>query len=156
MLIKCCYRLSLGILLLGLAGCGGANNSSQLPETAPVMGVVNLNGAPLQWATVTFVPSGNTKGVECVGLTDESGKYSLKQIRGSEGVPPGEYRVVINQLVTSEGAPYKPGSEIAPITAGAVEALPLKYSNVEKTTLTANVSQSGGEFPFELQVKKKK
>lgn len=156
MLIKFCYRLTLCISALGIAGCGGGTDSNSLPKTAPVMGVVNLDGNPLEWATVTFVPSGTTKGVECIGLTDESGKYSLKQIRGSEGVPPGEYRVVISQLVASDGTPYKPGSEIAPITAGAKEVLPVRYSNFEKTTLTANVPANGGDFPFQLKVKKKK
>ena len=156
MFIKFCYRFSLCILVFGIVGCGGGTDTSELPKTAPVMGVVSLDGSPLEWATVTFVPSGATKGVECVGLTDQSGKYSLKQVRGEEGVPPGEYRVVINHLVSSDGTPYKPGSEIAPITAGAVEALPVRYSNIEKTTLTANVPASGGEFPFELKVKKKK
>ncbi|WP_298865237.1 carboxypeptidase-like regulatory domain-containing protein [uncultured Gimesia sp.] len=156
MFIKFCYRLSLCILVFGVSGCGGSTDSSPLPETAPVMGVVSLDGNPLEFATVTFVPSGSTKGVECVGLTDASGKYTLKQIRGAEGVPPGEYRVVINHLVTSDGTPYKPGSDIAPITAGAEEALPVRYSSVDKTTLTAKVSAEGGEFPFELKVKKKK
>ncbi|MCH9653115.1 MAG: carboxypeptidase-like regulatory domain-containing protein [Planctomycetes bacterium] len=156
MFIKFFYRLSLCILIFGVSGCGGSTDSSSLPETAPVMGVVNLDGNPLELATVTFVPSGTTKGVECVGLTDASGKYSLKQIRGAEGVPPGEYRVVINQLVTSDGTPYKPGSDIAPITVGAEEALPVHYSNIDKTTLMANVSVEGGEFPFELKSRKKR
>ncbi len=156
MFLNSSLRFSLYILIIGTVGCGGGTDSKQLPKTAPASGVVTLNGKPLVFATVTFVPQGATKGIECVGMTDESGKYTLKQVRGGEGVPPGEYRVVINQLATSDGTPVKPGGEVPPITLGAVESLPPIYSSFTNSKLSAKVTDTGGEFPFELKGKGKK
>tara|TARA_R110002111_G_scaffold191869_2_gene258212 strand:- start:26446 stop:26913 length:468 start_codon:yes stop_codon:yes gene_type:complete len=142
-------------LMLGLTGCGGAAATETLPTTVPVAGVVTLDGKPLVSATVTFVPRGATKGVECVGFTDESGKYTLTQIRGAEGAPPGEYRVVINHFVKSDGTPVKIDGGEAPANVGADEALPAIYSDFTNSILSAQVTEAGGEFPFELKIKGK-
>jgi len=151
------YRLNLGFLLVfftaGLSGCGGTTVAESLPETAPVSGVVTLNGKPIMSATVTFVPMGATKGVECVGVTDDSGKYKLQQIRGAEGAPAGEYRVVINYYLKADGTPIKIDGSEAPANLGADEALPPEYSSFTDSRLTAQVTDAGGEFPFELKVK---
>ncbi|MCA9016817.1 MAG: carboxypeptidase regulatory-like domain-containing protein [Planctomycetaceae bacterium] len=141
--------------MLAMTGCGGGGTNESLPQTVPVSGVVTLNGKPLVSATVTFVPQGTTKGVECVGFTDESGKYTLKQVRGAAGAPPGDYRVVINHFVKADGTPIKIDGSEAPANLGADEALPPIYSSFTDSTLTAKVSQAGGEFPFELKSKKK-
>lgn len=151
------YRLSLYSLFVvftaGLSGCGGTTVSESLPDTAPVSGVVTLNGKPITSATVTFVPMGSTKGVECVGVTDESGKYTLQQIRGAAGAPPGEYRVVINYFLKADGTPIKIDGSEAPANLGADEALPPMYSSFTDSKLTARVTDAGGEFPFDLKKK---
>ncbi|WP_417379044.1 carboxypeptidase regulatory-like domain-containing protein [Gimesia sp.] len=151
------YRLSLYSLLLvftaGLTGCGGTTVAESLPDTAPVSGVVTLNGNPIMSATVTFVPMGTTKGIECVGVTDESGKYTLQQIRGAAGAPPGEYRVVINYFLKADGTPIKIDGSEPPANLGADEALPPMYSSFTDSKLTAKVTEAGGEFPFELKAK---
>jgi len=145
------------VLILGLAGCGGGEELADLPETAPVSGVVTMDGKPLSYATVTFVPKGLTKGVECIGVTDEQGKYTLKQMRGAEGAPAGEYLVAISQFKKSDGSPFildfSDGEPEAPINQGAVESLPLKYSSVLDSILNAQVTDAGGDFPFELESK---
>ncbi|QDT44010.1 hypothetical protein Pan241w_41140 [Gimesia alba] len=151
------YRVHfvLCILLVGMTGCGGANAKESLPETVPVSGIVTMNGTPLVSATVTFVPQGATKGVECVGVTDETGKYTLKQVRGAEGAPPGDYRVVINHFIKADGTPIKIDGTEAPANLGADESLPPIYSSFTDSKLSAKVSQAGGDFPFELKGKKK-
>lgn len=150
-------RLSLYSLLLvftaGLTGCGGTTVAESLPDTAPVSGVVTLNGKPIMFATVTFVPMGTTKGFECVGVTDESGKYTLQQIRGAAGAPPGEYGVVINYFLKADGTPIKIDGSEPPANLGADEALPPMYSSFTDSKLTAKVTEAGGEFPFELKAK---
>jgi hypothetical protein len=150
------FHFVLCILMLGMTGCGGAAATEDLPKTAPVAGVVTLDGKPLVSATVTFVPKGATKGVECVGFTDDSGKYTLSQIRGAAGAPPGEYRVVINYYVKSDGTPIKIDGSEAPANLCADEALPPMYSSFTDSILSAQVSDAGGEFPFELKSKGKK
>lgn len=140
-----------GLLLAAFSGCGGGETPSKpLPTTVPATGTVLLDGKPLSLATVLFVPSGATKGIECVGYTDENGKFSLEQLRGAAGAPPGEYRVVVSRYLKN-GQPVKLGPEEFPANVGAVESMPLKYSSPTESILVATVPPSGGEIPVELK-----
>lgn len=145
------FRVCIAALILGVVGCGGADKSMALPKTSLATGVVKLDGKPLPSATVTFIPQGTTKGIECIGLTDEAGKFKLQQIRGTEGAPPGEYKVVISRFLKPDGSPVGPTE--APANVQAAESLPPRYSDAQWTTLTASVPASGGDFPFELKGK---
>lgn len=142
-------RVCLVALLLTTCGCGGAETQGSLPETVPATGVVKLNGKPLPFASVMFIPQGATKGIECIGSTDESGMYSLKQIRGGDGAPPGEYKVVISRFLKPDGQPLSPGEP--PANVMATESLPAVYSDVTVSRLTASIPATGGEFPFDLK-----
>lgn len=140
-----------GLLLALLTGCGGsAPPAKNLPATVPVTGIVKMDGKPLSHTSVTFVPTGNTKGVECVGAADEEGKFSLTQLRGSTGCPPGEYRVILNRYVKPGGQPVALNTGEAPADAGAIESLPPKYSGME-SQLVVTVPPSGGEIPIEIK-----
>ena len=146
------YRplLSVAILLL-IQGCGSPDEIVELPPTSPVTGQVSLDGKPVEGIVVTFIPTGDTKGIECVGQTDETGEYTPKQIRGSEGVPPGTYKVVFSRLMRG-GKPI--AAEEDPGSGGiAVESLPEKYSNPATTKETATVAEDGGRFDFQLTSK---
>ena len=140
------------LILVGLLGCGGADQSQGLPATVPVTGQVTLDGAPIEGAVVTFVPTGKTMGIECVGRTDDTGMYTPKQTRGGEGVPPGTYTVVISRFLRDG----KPVTSTAP-GAGAMgvlpESLPPKYSDPTVTKLTATVPDEGGTIDFALESK---
>lgn len=149
--MRCFYFMNL-ILLVVATGCGGGAESNPLPETVPVSGVVTLNGEPLAAGSVTFVPQGQTKGTECQGTTDAAGKYTLKQQHGSEGAPPGEYKVVISLLLRGDGTPLP--AEGAGGGGIAFETLPRQYSDFNATKLSAVVPDSGGEFSFDLKSRK--
>ncbi len=146
------FRLwTCGLMSAALSGCGGSPPPVKtLPATVPTTGVVKMDGKPLSLATVVFVPSGATKGVECIGVTDEAGKFSLQQMRGDSGAPPGEYRVVVSRMV-KDGKPIQLGPDEFPANVGATESLPLKYSNPSESTLAAVVPPGGGEIPIELK-----
>lgn len=96
------------LLIIALLGCDSGGKKIPLPDTVPVSGVVTLDGKPLETAVVTFSPTGTTKGVDCLGLTDEEGKYKLKQIRGKDGAPQGTYRVFISQMKRGDGTIVAP------------------------------------------------
>jgi hypothetical protein len=98
---------------------------------------------------VTFYPTGDTKGVECTAVTDATGKYKLKQVRGGDGAPAGDYKVVISRYLKKDGTPLGPNE--MPATAEAVESLPKRYSNHDAATLTAKVLAAGGDIPFDLK-----
>jgi hypothetical protein len=134
------------------SGCGGETPAKSLPKTVEVAGLLRMDGKPLTSALVTFVPSGSTKGVECTGLTDDAGKFSLTQLRGGSGAPPGEYRVVVNRFVKGDGKPVALGMGEFPADVGAVESLPPRYSSME-STLTATVPPMGGAISLDLKSK---
>jgi hypothetical protein len=143
-------RVCLCLGMLGVfAGCSG-ETSKPLPATVEVSGKVTLDGAPLTSAMVTYVPKGETKGIECVGVTDDTGEYTLKQIRGKDGAPPGEYTVVINRYVKADGSPIILDGSEPPANLGAVESLPPHYSSASDSTLTKTVPEAGGKLDFEL------
>lgn len=134
-------------LVAFLAGCGGSAEQKPLLTTVPVNGVVTFDGKPLPKAAVKFVPHGETKGVECFGVTDDAGRYELMQLRGATGAPPGNYRVVISQFAKADGTPVLPGAE----DLGAKEALPPRFSSASDSRLMAQVQAPGGEIRFDLK-----
>lgn len=139
------------VVLAVIVGCGGAAPAKPLPKTAPAVGLITLDGTPLPFATVMFAPRGATKGIECVGVTDETGKYTLTQTRGGEGVPPGEYTVVVSRYVRGDGTPIRLDPKEPPANQGAVESLPPQYSSSIDSVLVATVPETGGEFKFDLK-----
>lgn len=136
---------------LALLGCGDSSNKVELPKTVPVTGTIKLDGKPLAGATVIFVPKSGTAGIECTGATDAEGRYTLKQLRGGDGAPPGTYSVVVSALVGPDGKPLNLPPDTPPADAGAVESLPPRYSSMTDSVLTATVPAEGGDFPFELK-----
>jgi hypothetical protein len=84
MTARCLLRLSAVALVLG---CGKSS-----ADVAPVSGRVMLDGQPLQFAIVTFQPTG--KGSAASG-TDKDGHYTLLYKRGVMGAPVGKNRVTI-------------------------------------------------------------
>jgi hypothetical protein len=139
-------------VLIACLGCGdNIDERAKLPPTSPVSGHITLDGQPVEGVVVTFIPTGDTKGIECVGRTDESGIYTPTQIRGSKGVPPGNYKVVFSRL-TRGGKPIAPDEQTG---AGgiAIESLPAKYSVPNNSKETATVPEGGGEINFQLTSK---
>lgn len=147
-----CRTLLSVAVLVGLWGCNGADEAVTLPPTVPVSGTVKLDGELIEGAVVTFIPTGGTKGIECVGRTDESGTYSPQQIRGAEGVPPGTYKVVISRYLRN-GKPIVDDDPAGGAGGIMIDSLPPKYSNQSMTKLTANVAADGSAIDFELESK---
>ncbi len=79
------------IALLGsLSGCGGS-------KLVPVEGVVNLDGKPLEGATVVFLPDG-VPGRPAQGLTAGNGRFRLSTA-SEPGAAPGDYKVLVTKTV---------------------------------------------------------
>lgn len=147
-------RISL-LAICAFAGVGCSETVEVvLPAAHPVSGVVTLNAKPVAGAMVQFVPQGTTKGNDCFGVTDESGKYSLKQFRGEDGAQVGEYSVVIELHLKPDGSPLK--EDEAPRAVMANQVLPRMYSELASTILRAKVPEGGGKFDFDLKDAKKK
>lgn len=82
-------RVVVCLLSIGLAGCGPEHGR----DTAPVSGVITLDGKPLANAKVTFQPKGG--GPSSAGFTNASGEYTLTGFKGDPGAVVAEHRVLI-------------------------------------------------------------
>jgi hypothetical protein len=144
-----------------LVGCGGRSTL----DTAPVKGLVTLDGTPVAGATVTFMSTG-PDGLSAVGRTDDKGIYTLTAIGGGEsgegeiggGAMPGNYIVGIRKATATvglsaeeadeQGVDYKP---MQPGEAPTLQFLiPKKYQNPKDSGLTATVTDGDNDIPFEL------
>lgn len=142
--------LILGLLTLLAAGCGGKDPN--LPELVPVGGTVIMDGKALSGTSVSFVPDGSTRGSGANGYTDQNGKYELSSPHLGPGAPAGDYRVVLRKLVMPDGSDFPADSEVAPMDSPARQVLPARYSDDNRTELTATVPEGGGTIDFPLQM----
>ena len=160
----------IGILgVLVAAGC--SSNSVVYPEVADVVGVVTLDGQPLEAATITFVPEA---GRSSSGVTDSSGKYSLHYTGTIRGAMLGTHRVMIkkmvpdknfttsaveqfmdkatSQMLKSSGLPATTaadGAENQPLKPPMINMVGPHYSGSE-SVLTASVKTDTNELDFPL------
>jgi hypothetical protein len=117
------------LLVAALAGCGDGR-----PTRVPISGKVTIDGAPLQFGSVLFVPaSGRSAG----GSLDKEGRYFLSCFEKGDGAMVGEYRVAIT------------GSEQLGETAVRWHA-PKKYRDIATSNLTAAVDGPKDDVDFEL------
>jgi hypothetical protein len=143
--------LLLGLLSCGLlmvAGCPGTGGD--LPDVVPVSGTVTLDGEPVSGVMVTFSPGDTTRGGICTGITDESGRYELKDGQQHVGAPPGQYAVTCSKFVMPDGSLFTSDGSISPMEAGAKELFP-QYSQEGGSELTATVPAGGGTIDFDLK-----
>jgi hypothetical protein len=129
-------QLSLGIIVLTLAGC----NSSSFD--ADVAGTITLDGKPVAPGVVSFSPVEQGKNASR-GNIDTQGRYFLVT-RHERGIDPGEYRVVV--LVYEKGDTPGPG-ERAPMPPPLV---PEKYLNVDTSGLTFTVEPGSNRIDIAL------
>lgn len=156
-------RVAVAIALTAASfGCGQSADPDR-PETFPITGTVMYNGAPIEGASVSFVPMGEGTGGEgkgAAGFTNASGQYTLTTFKAGDGAVPGQYRVKITKLTqppapaaapaTPSGsgveveAGYEPGAEDAP-EAAPTNLLPAKYADPNTSGLMVEVK--AGENP---------
>lgn len=75
------------------AGCG--------KETFDVNARVQLDGKPLEGATVTLIGYGATKHRPATGITDAEGNVRFTTFQPDDGVLPGEYKVLVSKMPKS-------------------------------------------------------
>jgi len=152
-------------VLLSMSGCGGVD-----AEFRPVSGTVTYGGAPLEGASVFFVPLNET-GIAATGATDASGKYSLTSTtakRFGSGAKPGQYRVRITKsedTVNPDQEAFDKGeityeelqerkARRGPYGGGIVakDLIPSKYGNPLTSGLQATVEdKKSNEINFDLE-----
>lgn len=145
-----------------LTGCGGL-------KLVEVEGTLTLDGEPLAFKSIAFVPEPGTPGNGAAGYSNKEGKYSLLAIisgvtRDMDGVPPGRYKVIVSEpMIPISEKDFeaikleKEGDEPAPAigfpTAPAKQEVPGLYTSSDTTPLTLEVPENGGTLDVKLDSK---
>ena len=128
------------ICLLATLGCG--SKGSHLPKTVPASGVVTLDGKPVDGAQVVLVPppGGGTTGAS--GVTDSSGRFSLRAYVDKDGAIPGTYQAQVSKTiqVKVEGAK---GTLDGGDPVRFEYAVPAKYTGFKTSGLTVTIPDTG-------------
>jgi hypothetical protein len=124
--------------LLLAAGCTKAPDGR--PKLVPVVGKVLYNKAPIEGATVVFIPEGHNYAA--TARTDAGGTFKLRTFAESDGAVPGNYKITVRKFEIL----FPPGG-------GEIEKqlLPAAYCDVTKSGLTATVTDGGAkDIAFDL------
>jgi hypothetical protein len=143
-------------------GCAGGKGSG----TVPVTGKVTLNGAPAEGVAVSFISDGG--GPSAVGVTDESGQYSLTTTAKDDGAMPGRYRVTLAKYQGSDSATAQSGEvhadyditneypagydeSAAALAAPSKNLLNDRYADPNTSGFTAEVAEGPNTHNFDLK-----
>jgi hypothetical protein len=82
--------------LVVFVGCGPAKRPNELP-VYPVKGRITHNGEPMPFAVVTFYPARQpfAQALKSRATADKDGYYQLTTYEKNDGVPEGEYAVIL-------------------------------------------------------------
>jgi hypothetical protein len=128
---------------------GCSKNEAGRLQVYPASGKVTIKGQPVEGARVALFGSApeltGPGTVVPVGTTDANGAFQLRSYEPEDGAPAGEFKVTV---IWPEPIPpnvdqemYKPKDRLGG-----------RYSNPQKSGLTATVPEGCGELPpFELQ-----
>jgi hypothetical protein len=132
-------------------GCGSSDNVAVFP----VKGTVNFNGKPmLGGGSISLIPTGKQEGATAGGEIKADGTYELSTYKPGDGSMPGDFRVVINQVVFQEPEPSPDGSAPGPAPPPAVaepDRIPTIYSDSMNSPLTMRVEATANEINLDLK-----
>lgn len=136
--------------MVALAGCGEGEKGQ--PTLHPVTGKLTRGGQPVANVQIMFVPA-TREGRGATGITDASGMYKMVSPNAGEGVPAGQYKVVLSQSGASDAATvdmsrYTSGKD--PAKAESTEAFPKEYGSEQTTPKTVEVKTGPNEINIEL------
>ena len=145
------------ILAVAAIGCSSESHVPEGVELHPAGGKVTYKGQPVEGATVTFRPSGQT--ASAVAMTNADGTFQLRAFPEAEGAVAGDYTVtVVKRVAASENvdsfAEMEKRSQAGqPASAPPAfrSLVPEKYSDPEQSGLKATVAAEGeNQFEFAL------
>jgi hypothetical protein len=131
---------SAAVCLSTVCGCGSGGGN--LPRTVPAMGVVTLDGKPVDGAQVVLVPANDGTTTGAYGITNSSGHFSLRAFEQKDGAIPGEYKVQVSKTVQvkMEGAKGSlDGGDPVRYDFG----VPSKYTGAKTSGLSVSIPDAG-------------
>jgi hypothetical protein len=155
------WLCALAVALIASAGCGS--------KLQPAGGKVLVDGVPVTEGTIMFYPV--NKGRPATARIMQDGTFTLSYENPGDGLPPGEYKVVIVADVFKEGKKTKAQeadeanmkrqgvTDTSTLTGGTlIHIVPPEYNDISTTPLKQTVTSSGDpqDFVFDIPVKTKK
>ena len=151
--------IGLAVVMTTCVGCGS--------NLQPAGGQVSVSGAPVKDGTIMFYPVAG--GRPATGVITE-GKFQLSFERPGDGLPPGDYKVVIVSDIWKEAKTKTKAQEIEEAQAkksGAIETtslattgelihvVPPIYNDIKTTPLVQKVAstRSVANYDFDLPAK---
>jgi len=128
--------VALGLVIVGLAGCGGGSSSVKL---YPVTGTVTVDGQPAEGVALVFHPSAES-GQVCSATSDASGKFAVF-FQAEKGMPEGSYRVT-----ASWPEPLKEGFGGMGEMPDQPDRLKSRYAILGRSKITFEVGPSTAEL----------
>lgn len=129
----------LAVLLLAVAGCGGAG-----PDICTVRGTLTFKGQPIPQVILYFEPDDLTKKSTSMAVTDAAGKFDMA-IGGTPGVFKGKVKVFCDDPLAAMGAKTAVPKEVEP----AYRELCAKYGR-GKSTLELTIEKSDPNLQLRL------
>jgi|SRR5688572_2092608 len=134
-------------------------------KLVPVTGTVTIDGKPLAYKSLMFLPEPGTPGHGGGANTQSDGTYALIAsvpggVKDQAGAPPGRYRVIvfdptipITQELEVQQAEGEALPAIGPDFGPRKTEIPAIYTRSETTPLVLEVSDTGGELDVPLSSK---
>jgi hypothetical protein len=128
---------------LPIAGCWGRVDklAARRPKTYPASGRVLWNGEPAAGVIVSL--DAKSHRLSAVGMSDSTGRFTLKTFKPGDGAAAGEHDVRLEKIevqgYTADNQPIE------------VSVMPPQYADSKTSGLTATVLEKGtNEFTFEV------
>ncbi len=116
------------VAILLFSGCDGR------PKRHNVSGTVTIDGEPLKFGMIRFLPQGARASVGKIG---EDGRFTMTCYGDNDGVIPGTHRVSINA-----------GEVLSPNKT--MWHAPRKYADWDESGLTVTIEEATEDLTFEL------
>jgi hypothetical protein len=140
-LLRHSHALPLLALAAVVSGCSSSDDGRM--KVYPVSGKVTVGGQPAAGAQVVFygaTPELTGPGtVAPAGTTDENGAFTLRSYEAGDGAPAGKFKVTV---IWPEPTPEGAGEMFQ-----AKDRLNGQYDSPDKSNLTVDVPEGGGELP---------
>ncbi|TWT97541.1 hypothetical protein Pla108_16930 [Botrimarina colliarenosi] len=131
-----------GVALLTAAGAAGCGDGRF--ETAPVSGVVTLDGKPVTHGAVIFTPE---QGWPAHGELDSEGRFTLKTYEPGDGAIVGEHQIAVVSMTEDDPSEHFERPPSKPIKS----LVPDRYANSATSGFTFDVkADQSNEIQLEM------
>lgn len=128
------------VLLTGLALLAGCGDN---PKVVTVSGTLTRNGKPVPYLTIHFIPDGRASW----GVSDESGRFSLKQDNKTPGALVGSHTVWVEWRPASAKEEMNPKQANKPADLTAIQE---KYGSDKKSPLKIEITKPVEDLEIKL------